>query len=124
MNNSFVRPLALAVALVTAPTASAAPPVRAAEHAQAAPRVVIAMTHAQGRVTGHRAPLTVHLGPGVGYPVIGRRPAGSLVDLARVVLGSRVHGDARWYRLADEPGYVSAHYILSDTRLTRPRPRT
>ncbi|WP_125645132.1 SH3 domain-containing protein [Nonomuraea sp. WAC 01424] len=118
MNPRFLRPIVLVAALVTI-SPPAAPPALARRTAPV-PTVsllVAARTHAQGRVTAGRAALAVRVGPGAGFAVIRRCPPGSLVDLAREVRGGRVHGDPRWYRLADGPGFVPAYYVLSGTRL-------
>ncbi|GGT00201.1 hypothetical protein ACFFV7_31655 [Nonomuraea spiralis] len=135
MNPRFLRAIVLVAALVTISPPAAPPAPALARRTVPVPAVsvpvvpvpvvsvpvvsvpVAARTHAQGRVTAGRAALAVRVGPGAGFAVIRRCPPGSLVDLAREVRGGRIHGDPRWYRLADGPGFVPAYYVLSGTRL-------
>ncbi|MEV1174522.1 hypothetical protein [Nonomuraea sp. NPDC049784] len=104
------------------PAAAPATPLRPTMPTAGVAGLIAVTVHAQGRVRSHGVPLAVRAGPGAGYPVIGHRLSGSLIDLAYSTRGSSVEGDARWYRLADGPGFVSARYILSGTILPRREP--
>ncbi|WP_107309422.1 SH3 domain-containing protein [Streptomyces sp. TP-A0356] len=64
-----------------------------------------------GSVATRRAPLNVRSGPGTGYRVVGHRHAHGRLVLVCKKQGSYVHGNPRWYKLADGKGYVSAHYV-------------
>ncbi|MGW2945635.1 SH3 domain-containing protein [Streptomyces sp. NPDC001226] len=64
-----------------------------------------------GRVATQHRSLNVRSGPGLGYRVISHRRAQGRVWLVCKKHGSYVFGNRRWYRLAGNRGYVSAHYV-------------
>jgi uncharacterized protein YraI len=69
-------------------------------------------------VTPNDMPLTVRSGPGTAYRKIDKGRDGRILGLACKKNGTKVLGDARWYKLAGHRGYVSAHYV----RTFRPFP--
>ncbi|MGW1161527.1 hypothetical protein ACWD5Q_29055 [Streptomyces sp. NPDC002513] len=64
-----------------------------------------------GRVATRHVPLNIRSGPGTGYRVVGHRRVQGRLLLVCERHGSYVHGNRRWYRLAGDRGYVSAHYV-------------
>jgi hypothetical protein len=74
---------------------------------------------AHGRVvTPNDMPLTARSGPSSAYRKIDKVRDGRTLGLACKKNGTKVLGDARWYKLAGHRDYVSAHYV----RTFRPVP--
>jgi hypothetical protein len=69
------------------------------------------VTRVVGRVATRRVALNVRSGPGLGYRVVGHRHLNGRLLVVCKRHGSYVHGNGRWYRLANGRGYVSAHYV-------------
>lgn len=74
---------------------------------------------AHGRVvTPNDMPLTARSGPSSAYRKIDKVRDGRILGLACKKNGTKVLGDARWYKLAGHRDYVFAHYV----RTFRPVP--
>lgn len=56
------------------------------------------------------AGLNIRKGPGTGFAIIGSFPAGATVGVTCKVNGTIIDGNPRWYRLAAQPGWISARY--------------
>jgi uncharacterized protein YgiM (DUF1202 family) len=67
----------------------------------------------RGRVVTRYHSLNVRSGPSTRYWIIGSVHRGSKVYIKCKKNGSNVHGNRRWYKLADRRGWVPARYVYN-----------
>lgn len=108
---SLKTTVAVTAAALTMGALAATPSVAATAPAvQKAPSAAAYHAHKHGKVIA-RSGVNIRSHPTTHSSILGGYPHGAIIKIKCKVIGENVQGNNRWYKLAYQPGWVSARWV-------------